>query len=147
MIETKKIKYLFLVIAAILFVGLHSCGSDDKTSDDSGKYVGDISDKKGGAVSVYIDLKNMQIEGQIRKFWIRYYGKKSIGESKESYMRQMGFWEVDCQDRTLHVLAEEYFGVDGQVLGRTEERFKENYKEGSLGDKLASAACRYAGRN
>jgi len=147
MIETKKIKYLFLVIAAILFVGLHSCGSDDKTSDDIGKYVGDVSDKKGGAVSVYIDLKNMQIEGQIRKFRIRYYGKKSIGESKESYMRQMGFWEVDCQDRTLHVLAEEYFGVDGQVLGRTEERFKEDYKEGSLGDKLASAACRYAGRN
>jgi Surface-adhesin protein E len=147
MIETKKIKYLFLVIAAILFVGLHSCGSDDKTSDDIGKYVGDVSDKKGGTVSVYIDLKNMQIEGQIREFWIRYYGKKSIGKSKESYMRQIGFWEVDCQDRTLHVLSEEYYGVDGQVLGRTEERFKEDYKEGSLGDKLASAACRYAGRN
>ncbi len=147
MIGVRNIKYLFLVVAAILFVGLHSCGSGEKTSGDVGKYVGDVTDEKGGQVSVYIDLKNMEIEGQIRKFWIRYYAEKTVGESKQSYMRQIGFWEVDCQDRTLHVLSEEYYGPEAQVLGRTEERMKEDYKEGSLGEKLSSAACRYAGRN
>ena len=147
MIEAKKIKYLFLVLAAILFVGLQSCGSGDNASDDIGKYVGDVKDEKGGQASVYIDLKNMQIDGQIRKFWISYYGYKSTGEGKESYMRQTGFWEVDCLDRKLSVLQEEYYGPQGQVLGRTEERFKEEYTEGSIGDKIASTACRYAGRN
>jgi len=147
MIRTIKIKYLFLIVAAVLFVGLQSCGSGDNTSDDTGKYVGDVKDEKGRQVSVYIDLKNMQVDGQIRKFWIRYYSAKSDGENKESYMRQVGFWEVDCLDRTLHVLEEEYYSPEGQVLGRTNERVKEDYEEGALGDKLASAACRYAGRN
>jgi len=147
MIGVRKIKYLFLIVAVILFAGLCSCSSGEKTSGDIGKYVGDVRDEKGGVIEVYIDLKGMEIEGQIRKFWIRYYSEKTVGDSKEKYIRQVGYWEVDCQDRTLHVLGEEYYGPEGQVLGRTEERVKEDYKEGSLGDKLASAACRYAGRN
>ena len=89
----------------------------------------------------------MHIEGNIRKFWIRYYAKKDGGQSKETYIRQLGFWEVDCNNRTLYVVGEEYYGEDGQVLGRSEERLKEDYKQGTIGDKLASAACRYAGRD
>jgi len=137
----------FLVITAVIFIGLFSCGSDEGTNDDEWKYVGDVRDEKGQNVSVYIDLKGMYIEGNIRKFWIRYYAKKSDTQSQERYIRQLGFWEVDCKDRTLYVLGEEYYGIDGQLLGRTEERVKENYKKETLGDKLASAACRYAGRN
>lgn len=147
MIEITQIKYLFLLIFSIFIIGLSSCGSDDERSLDAGKYVGDVRDEKGGQVSVYIDLKNMQIDGQFRKFWIRYYGNKNVGETKESYMRQIGHWEVDCLDRTLYVLEEEYYSPEGKVLGRTDERKEEKYNEGALGDKLASAACRYGGRN
>jgi len=138
---------LTLIITAVLFIGLFSCRNGERTSSDGWKFVGDVSDKKGGYVSVYIDLNDMQIEGNIRKFWIRYYAKKSGGEKEERYIRQIGYWEVDCQDRTLYRLGEEYYGSNSQLLGRTEERIKENYKEESLGDKLAYAACRYAGRN
>ena len=138
---------LILTIIAVLFVGLLSCGNDDGTSDDGWKYVGDIKGEKGIYLPVYIDLNDMQIEGNIRKFWIRYLAKKSGTESAERYIRQIGYWEVDCQDRTLYRLGEEYYGADSQLLGRTEERIKENYKEGSLGEKLASIACRYAGRD
>ncbi len=138
---------LTLIITAVLFIALFSCGNGERTSSDGWKYVGDVGDKKGGYVSVYIDLNDMQIEGNIRKFWIRYYAKKSGGEKEERYIRQIGYWEVDCQDRTLYRLGEEYYGSNSQLLGRTEERIKENYKGESLGDKLAYAACRYAGRN
>ena len=138
---------LTLIITAVLFIALSSCRNGEQASSDGWKYVGDVGDKKGGYVSVYIDLNDMQIEGNIRKFWIRYYAKKSGGEKEERYIRQIGYWEVDCQDRTLYRLGEEYYGSNSQLLGRTEERIKENYKEESLGDKLAYAACRYAGRN
>lgn len=149
---------LTLIITAVLFIALFSCGNEEELTSsysispppspsDGWKYVGDVGDKKGGYVSVYIDLNDMQIEGNIRKFWIRYYAKKSGGEKEERYIRQIGYWEVDCQDRTLYRLGEEYYGSNSQLLGRTEERIKENYKEESLGDKLAYAACRYAGRN
>jgi len=150
MIELRKIKMfsrLALIIIAVLSVGLLSCGKDDEASSDGWKYVGHVSDKKGGNVSVYLDLNDMHIEGNIRKFWIRYYAKKSSGDNKEKYIRQIGYWEVDCQDRTLYRLGEEYYGANSQLLGRTEERIKENYKKDSLGDKLAYTACRYAGRN
>ena len=150
MIESRKIKIiskLILIIGAAFFLGLYSCGGDDGTKGHEWKYVGDVRDEQGENVSVFIDLKGMHIEGNIRKFWIRYYAKKDGSQSKETYIRQLGFWEVDCNDRTLYVLGEEYYGVDGQVLGRTEERFKEDYKQGTIGDKLASSACRYAGRD
>lgn len=143
----KKINYMFLFVAALLFLGFYSCGGDDKTPQEEWKYVGDVRNEEGGNVSVFIDLKSMEIEGQTRKFWIRYYDTKIIGSNEERYLRQLGYWEVDCQDRELHVLSEEYYGEDGQVLGRAEKRFKEEYEEGALGDKLSSAACRYAGRN
>lgn len=138
---------LFLFITAVLFMGLVSCGRDEESSDSGWKYVGDVVDEGGGLVSVYIDLKDMVIEGNIRKFWIRYYAPKSSGASGEKYIRQLGFWEADCNDWKLYVLGEEYYGERGELLGRNEERALEEYKKGSLGDKLASAACRYAGRN
>jgi len=145
--QIKMVSKLTLIIVAVLFLGLVSCGKDNETTYDGWKYVGDVRDEKGGYVSVYIDINDMQIEGNIRKFWIRYYAKKSGEDNKEKYIRQIGFWEVDCQDRTLYVLGEEYYGSDARLLGRTQERVKENYKKDSLGDKLAYAACRYAGKN
>ncbi len=145
--QIKMVSKLTLIIVAVFFLGLVSCGEDNETSYDGWKYVGDVRDEKGGYVSVYIDVNDMHIEGNIRKFWIRYYAKKSGEDNKEKYIRQIGFWEVDCQDRTLYVLGEEYYGSDARLLGRTQERVKENYKKDSLGDKLAYAACRYAGKN
>ena len=150
MIDFRQIKMfskLTLIMIAVLFIGLFSCGKDDEATYDGWKYVANVKDEKGGYVSVYIDLDDMLIEGNIRKFWIRYYAKKSSGENQGNYIRQIGYWEVDCQDRTLYRLGEEYYGSDAQLLGRTEERIKEDYKKDSLGDKLASVACRYAGRN
>gem|GEM_PF-1287379 len=145
--QIKTLSKLTLIIFAVLFLGFFSCGKDDETSYDGWKYVGDVRDENGSYVSVYIDLNDMQIEGRIRKFWIRYYANKNGEDNKEKYIRQIGYWEVDCQDRTLYVLGEEYYGSDAHLLGRTEKRVKENYEKDSLGDKLASAACRYAGRD
>ncbi|MCK5391263.1 MAG: hypothetical protein KAJ31_02455 [Deltaproteobacteria bacterium] len=145
--QIKMVSKLTLIIVAAFFLGLASCGKDNETSYDGWKYVGHISDKKGGNVSVYLDLNDMQIEGNIRKFWIRYYAKKDSVDNKEKYIRQIGYWEVDCQDRTLYRLGEEYYGSNSQLLGSTDERIQENYKKDSLGDKLAYAACRYAGKN
>ncbi len=150
MSKSKKIKLyskLFLFITAVLFIGLVSCGKDEDSSDSGWKYVGDVVGEDGGLVSVYIDLNDMVVEGNIRKFWIRYYAEKSTTGSGEKYIRQLGFWEANCNDWTLYVLGEEYYGVNGELLGRMEERTLEKYKKGSLGDKLAAAACRYAGRN
>lgn len=135
---------LLLLITFVFCLALVSCTGDEGSSDEGWKYVGDVRDEKGAYVSVYIDLDDMLIEGNIRKFWIRYYAAKN--GSDEKYIRQIGMWEVNCYDGTLYVLGEEYYGVEGQVLGRTEERIKEDYKEDSLGNKLVSSACRYAGR-
>lgn len=144
--STQRIYYLrlFLFITFIFCLGLISCRGEKDSSEEGWKYVGDVRDEKGEYVAVYIDLDDMLIEGNIRKFWIRYYAAKN--GSDEKYIRQIGMWEVNCNDGTLYVLGEEYYGVEGQVLGRREERIKEDYKKASLGDKLVSSACRYAGR-
>lgn len=148
MIKSSTQKILPILLLSVVFLtGLVSCGNDDDSSVDSWKFVSNFKDEKGQYVDVYIDLKNMEIEGKIRKFWIRYYADKISGEDSDQYIRQTGYWEVDCQDRTLHVLEEKGYGTEGQVLGGRKERVKEEYAEGSLGDKLASVACRYAGRN
>ena len=148
MISISKMKYysvLFLFVTLIICGGFVSCSNNDPGPQDGWKYVGDVRDESGQYVPVYIDLEDMVIEDNIRKFWIRYYATKS--DSKEKYIRQIGFWEVNCNDRALYVLGEEYYGPDGTLLGRSEKRMKEDYKDGSFGDKLASVACRYAGRN
>ncbi len=148
MTSTSKMKYysiLLMFAAIIVCCGLASCRSNDSGSQDGWKYIGDVRDESGQYVSVYIDLDGMIIEDKIRKFWIRYYATKN--GSEEKYIRQIGFWEVDCNSGDLFVLGEEYYGTDGKLLGRSEERIKEEYEDDSLGDKLSSSACRYAGRN
>ena len=135
---------LLLFITFLFCLGLVSCKGDKGSSYEGWKYVGDVRDEKGQHVSVYINVEDMLIEGNIRKFWIRYYAAKN--GSDEKYIRQIGMWEVNCNDGALYVLGEEYYGDEGQVLGRVEERTKEDYKEDSLGTKLVSSACRYAGR-
>ena len=137
---------LLIILCAVIFIGLFSCGNNG-SSDHEWTYLGEVRDEKGKFVSVYIDLKNMQVEDKIRTFWIRYYAPTNDSESEEKYIRQLGLWEVDCQDRKLYVLEEEYYGPDGQVLGRSDKRIKEEYDENSIGNKMSAAACRYAGRN
>lgn len=139
------ISKLTLVVTAVFFLGLVSCGNNDESPYDGWKYVGEVRAENDTFVSVYIDLKGMEVEGNIRKFWVRHYADKG-GDSKEKYIRQLGYWEVECQDRELYVLGEEYYNSNGKVLGRSEERIKEDYSKDSLGDKMTYAACRYAGR-
>ncbi|MEM7008051.1 MAG: surface-adhesin E family protein [Thermodesulfobacteriota bacterium] len=148
MLSLKKIHFstiILFLLAAVFFLALSSCGGSDESSDDGWKYVGDIRDDKGEYVQVFIDLDDMSIEGDIRKFWIRYYAP--ISGTEQKYIRQIGLWEVDCRDRKLFVLAEEYYDVEGKLMGKMEERKHEDYNESSLGGKLTAAACRYAGRN
>jgi len=142
-----KFSKLLIILCAVIFIGLFSCGNDQTSSYDGWTYLGEVRDEKGTFVSVYIDLKNMEVNDKIRTFWIRYYAPKNAGETEEKYIRQLGFWEVDCQDRKLYVLEEEYYGPDGQVLGRSDKKIKEEYDENSIGNKMSAAACRYAGRN
>jgi len=150
MIYIRKLKSfprLLFLILLVLFTGLISCRNDNESLGKEWKYVGEVRDEKGKPLYVDIDLKNMQVNDNIRKFWIRYYANKNDSETEEKYIRQKGFWEVDCQDRTLYVLEEEYYDPEGQILGKSEQRKKEEYDENSIGSKLSSAACRYAGRD
>lgn len=145
--NSKKFSKLLIILYVVIFLSLFSCGNDQESSNDGWTYLGEVRDEKGKYVSVYIDLKNMQVQDKIRTFWIRYYAPKNDDESEEKYIRQLGLWEVDCQDRKLYVLEEEYYGHDGQVLGRSDKKIKEEYDENSIGNKMSAAACRYAGRN
>ncbi len=147
---TKSIKLKFysklvLFMVLIIILGFVSCRRDDGDTQDGWKYVGNLEGQDREDVSVYIDLHNMVIDDNIRKFWIRYY-KSSTPGSEEKYIVQIGYWEVNCNNRDLFVLGEEYYGPEGQLLGNSEKRLKEEYTEGSLGDRLSSIACRYAGR-
>ena len=45
------------------------------------------------------------------------------------------------------MLEEKYYGPNGQLLGRSDKKIKEEYDENSIGNKMSAAACRYAGRN
>jgi len=59
MIDFRKIKMfskLTLIIIAVLFIGLLSCGKDNETSYDGWKYVGDIKDEKGGSLSLSLNV-------------------------------------------------------------------------------------------
>ncbi|MEQ9617955.1 MAG: hypothetical protein RIG61_02145 [Deltaproteobacteria bacterium] len=136
---------VFALILLTLTVFFFSCGSDNKT-DERWKYVGGIKGEKEQTISVYMDMSNIEIDDNKRKFWIKYMDFKKDG-SAEQYIRQTGYWEVDCFDRNLFRLGEEYYGPDNQLLGRSEERVKEESASSeSLGAKMADVACRYAGR-
>jgi hypothetical protein len=137
---------MFFLLFATALVFLISCrgGGTDK---DGWKYVGTMKDEKGAAVNVYLDTANIEINGNKRKFWIRYVSSKTEGSKQEEYIRQTGYWEIDCFDMTLFRLGEEYFSPSGKLLGRTEKRVREEYSSyDSLGAKMSEIACRYAGR-
>lgn len=143
--KTGHYSRLILLTVFIIILGFASCRRDDEGTVDAWKYVGDLKGEKSQQISVYIDVNNMVVEDNVRQFWIRYYNSKSPG-SDEKYISQIGHWEVNCTNRDLFVLGEEYYGPDARLLGKSEERKKEEYKEGTLGDKLSAIACRYAGK-
>jgi len=137
---------MFFLLFVTTLVFLVSCrgGGTDK---DGWKYVGTIKDEKGAAVNVYLDTAHIEIDGNTRKFWIRYMTSKPDAATGEEYIRQTGFWEIDCFDMTLYRLGEQYFSPTGQLLGKTEKRVREEYSSyDSLGAKMSEMACRYAGR-
>lgn len=137
-----KFTLVLLLVISAAFIAV-SCGGDSGTEGNL-KFLGDIKDENGKDVSVYMDVSKIEVNDTKRKFWIRYVADE---KTKDEYIRQVGYWEVDCKDRTLYRLAEEYYSPDSQLVGKTDERVKEEYKsEQSLGAKMAAAACRYGGR-
>lgn len=141
----KRSGMFFLLLISVLGLVI-ACrgGGKDK---DGWKYVGTIKDEKGAAVNVYMDTAHLEIDGNKRKFWIRYMAFRPEGESREEYIRQTGYWEIDCFDMTLYRLGEQYFSPGGELLGKTEKRVREEYSSyESLGAKMSEMACRYAGR-
>lgn len=141
----KRSRLLFLVSFPLLIL-LFSCRGGEN-GKGGWKYVATIKDEKGADVSVYLDTANLEIDGNKRKFWIKYVALKGEGDTKEEYIRQTGYWEIDCFDRSLYRLAEEYFSPSGKLLGRTEKRVREEYSSySSLGAKMSDMACRYAGK-
>lgn len=135
--------FLFLVTALALLVSCRG-GRGDK---EGWKYVGTIKDEKGAAVNVYLDTAHIEIDGDKRKFWIRYMALKPDAATKEEYVRQTGYWEIDCYDMSLYRLGEQYFSPTGVLLGKTEKRVREEYNSyQSLGSRMSDIACRYAGR-
>lgn len=143
MIPRKYSKFALILLTLTVF--FFSCGGDNKT-EEKWKYVGAIKGDKEQTISVYMDMSNIEINDNKRKFWIRYMDSKGDG-SGEQYVRQIGYWEVDCFDKTLFRLGEEYYGPNDQLLGRSEERVREEYSSyESLGAKMSDVACRYAGK-
>jgi hypothetical protein len=141
--ERSGMFFLLFVTALVLLISCRGGGTDK----DGWKYVGTMKDEKGAAVNVYLDTANIEINGNKRKFWIRYVSSKTEGSKQEEYIRQTGYWEIDCFDMTLFRLGEEYFSPSGKLLGRTEKRVREEYSSyDSLGAKMSEIACRYAGR-
>ncbi len=124
---------------------MFSCRGE-KGTVDNWKYVGTIKDEKGNEVGVFMDMANLEIDGNKRKFWIRYMGIKDA-KTGEKYIRQTGYWEIDCYDRTLFRLGEEYYSPEGTLQGRSEKRVREEYSSyESLGAKMSDIACRYGGK-
>ncbi len=136
---------MYALILLTLAVFFFSCGGD-KEAEGKWKYVGAIKGEKGQTISVYMDMSNVEISDSKRKFWIRYIDSKGDG-SGEEYVRQIGYWEVDCFNKSLFRLGEEYYGPNNQLLGKSEEKVREEYSSyESLGAKMSDVACRYAGR-
>ena len=134
-----------LVFSVLAFSLLISCKSESGPDDDW-KFVAKIADENERPVAVYMDLKSIEINDNVRKFWIRYVGQKP-GNTGETFIRQTGYWEVDCFDRTLYRVGEEYYNPEELLRGKSDERLKEEYEsDEALGAKLAAMACRYAGR-
>ena len=139
-----------IYLAAVFFsvsVCLLSCGGDTAERSDTGwKYLGDMQPKSGVSVSVYLDTDNIEVDGNIRKFSIKYVQRNTDDENDPGYVRQLGYWEVDCFDRKLYRLKEEYYSPSSKLISSTEGRKEEKYAgDQSLGAKMSYTACRYAG--
>lgn len=141
-----KNSYTLLVLAILLTSVLaFSCGGGSE--GDGWKYLGDIPQKSGKKVSVYIDTASIDVKDNIRTFRIQYVERDPSDVNDEGYTRQLGYWEVDCFDRKLFRLKEEYYGPSSKLISTDEERVEEEYEgDQSLGAKMSYAACRYAGR-
>lgn len=139
-------KIIVLLMFVILAGAVMASCRGQAGSQGGWKYIAEIKDERGKPVTVYMDLENIEIDGNTRKFWIRYMGQMPDGTGKE-YIRQVGYWEINCFDRSLYRLGEEYYSPDGKLLGRTEKRVREEYSSyDSLGSKMSDVACRYAGK-
>lgn len=137
-----KFTLVLLLGISTAFIAV-SCGGDGGTEGNL-KFLGNIKDENEKNVSVYMDVSKIEVNDTKRKFWIRYVADE---KTKDEYIRQVGYWEVDCKDRTLYRLAEEYYSPDSELVGKNEERVKEEYEsEQSLGAKMAATACRYGGK-
>lgn len=146
MINIKTIKVLLFICICFF---LYACGGGEgrDTQANGWKYLGDMKGDKGMTISVYIDTDSIEIYDNIRKFWIKYVAKKTDDRDDEGYVIQRGFWEIDCFDRKLFRLKEEYYTPSSQLIRSTDERTREDYSgDQSLGAKMSYAACRYAGR-
>jgi hypothetical protein len=142
MLRKSCVFFLILVSIAVLML---SCRGNKGTESDW-KYVGTIKDKKGQAVEVLMDMAHLEINGNTRRFWIRYMDIKDP-KTGARYIRQTGYWEINCFDRTLYRLAEEYYNPEGQLLGSTEKKERVEYSSyESLGAKMSDVACRYGGK-
>lgn len=141
-----KNSYTLLVIAILCTTALaFSCGGSSEA--DGWKYLGDIPQKSGKTVSVYIDTASIEVKDNIRTFRIQYVERDPSDLNDEGYVRQYGYWEVDCFDRKLFRLKEEYYSPSSKLISTDETRVQEEYAgDESLGAKMSYAACRYAGR-
>jgi Surface-adhesin protein E len=140
----RKTGSIFVILFSLLVL-MFSCRGE-KGTENHWKYVGDIRDEKGNDVQVFMDMANLEIDGNKRRFWIRYMDIKDP-KTGERYIRQTGYWEIDCYDRTLYRLGEEYYNPEGKLLGKTEKKEREEYSSyDSLGAKMSDVACRYAGK-
>lgn len=146
MININTIKALLFLSVCVF---LYSCGGGDGSNSrgDRWKYLGDMNTKKDKTISVYLDTDSIEIYDNIRKFWIKYVVKKKDDKNVEGYVIQRGYWEVDCFDRKLFRLKEEYYTPSSRLVRSTDERVQEKYSgDQSLGAKMSHSACRYAGR-
>jgi len=146
MININSIKALLFLCVCVF---LYSCGGGGggDSQVERWKYLGDMKAERDMTISVYIDTDSIEIYDNIRKFWIKYVAKKKVDKDAEGYVMQRGYWEVDCYDRKLFRLKEEYYTPSSKLIRSTDERVREEYSgDKSLGAKMSSAACRYAGR-
>lgn len=136
-----------LVSAALLASALaFSCGGGD-SGKDGWKYLGDLPQQSGKTVSVYIDTGSIEVNDNIRTFRIQYLERDPDDQSDPGYVRQLGYWEVDCFDRKLFRIKEEFYTPSSKLIAVEDERVEEEYAgDESLGAKMSFAACRYAGR-
>ncbi len=142
---------LFIIALVLVSVFVAPGCKTEKVADDGWRFLGAIQDENGDAVGVFLDTTKIEVKNGKRTFWVKYVANTNPNQKPKSpedtYIRQTGFWEVDCFDRSLERVSEEYYDSAGKLLGKTTERMKEEYDDkGSIGAKMADMACRYGGK-